>query len=179
MTDSQDVPETARRALERHGAFELGEEGYDCTTTPFDATVTAAHVDAEGRDAEFVVRVSLPSLDAAVEGERVADVVAEGWFETLELRLEDAYDVAEVDSTAELTIDRRGDRIVACFRFVAWDADAGVANAKAIVDYVEGTYVQGVIPGYEYGEPVAGLLSRASEQASSDDAGARRGGTPL
>jgi len=46
-----------------------------------------------------------------------------------------------------------------------------------VIDYVEGTYVQGVIPGYEYGEPVAGLLDRAQQNADSDDA--TRGGTPL
>ena len=33
-----------------------------------------------------------------------------------------------------------------------------------MIDFVEGTYVQGVIPGYEYTEPVSDLLSAARQQ---------------
>lgn len=174
-----EAPSDAARALREHSAFEETADGYVCTTTPFDATVDPLPADAEGRDAQFRVVVELPTLDAVVADETVADVVADGWFETLELRLADAYDVAEVDPVADLEIDRGVETIVVQFHFIAWDADRGAESAKAIVNYVEGTYLQGVIPGYEYDEPVAGLLARASEQASSENGGATRGGTPL
>lgn len=177
MTD--DVPAAAERALQDHRAFEPATEGYAVTTTPFDAVVIAEPADEEGRDAEFDVRVDVPTLDAAVSSEPVAAVVEDGWLDTLELRLEDAYDVAEVDPIAEPTVLRDGDVVHARFRFAAWSADAGVDDAKAIVDFVEGTYVQGVVPGYEYDDPVAGLLARATETADGESGGAERGGTPL
>ncbi|MFB6305150.1 MAG: DUF5813 family protein, partial [Haloferacaceae archaeon] len=34
---------------------------------------------------------------------------------------------------------------------------------------VEGTYVQGIIPGYEYTEPVASVLSEARRAAGAED----------
>jgi len=40
----------------------------------------------------------------------------------------------------------------------------GVDDAGALIDFVEGTYVQGVIPGYEYTAPVSDLLSAARQQ---------------
>jgi len=172
-------PDAAARSLADHRAFERSEDGHAVTTTPFEATVTATPAEAEGRDAAFEVVVEVPTLDAAVAEAVVADVVEDGWFETLALRLEDAYGVAEVDALADPEIERTGDRVLARFEFVAWNADAGVADAKAIVDYVEGTYVQGIVPGYEYAEPVASLVSRATHQADGEDGGARRGGTPL
>ncbi|WP_248515279.1 DUF5813 family protein [Salinarchaeum laminariae] len=177
MSDEPNEP--ARRAFEKHGALERSENGYTVTTTAFDATVSAEPIEQEGRDARFEVEVGMPSLDATVAGDGVADVVEDGWFETLALRLEDAYEVAEVDSDTEPEIVRSDGRVTAQFAFLAWNADTGVDDAKAIVDFVEGTYVQGVIPGYEYEDPVAGLLGRATQQAGSEDGGAERGGTPL
>lgn len=177
MTD--DVPADVERALERHAALERADDGYAVTTTPFDAVIVPEPAEQEGRDASFDVRVDLPTLDAAVAGETVADVVEDGWFDTFELRLADAYDALEVDSLAEPTVDRADDTVHTRFRFTAWSAEAGVDDAKAIVDFVEGTYVQGVIPGYEYEAPVSGLLARATQSADGSGDGAERGGTPL
>ena len=175
MTD--DAPDAARDALQRHGAFEAETDGrFQCTTTPFDAAVTLAPAPGE-RDATFEVRVALPTLDAVVEGETVADVVEDGWYDTLELRLSDAYHPVKSKDTVEPTIERRDDEVIAEFGVQAWEADQGVDDAKAIVDYVEGTYVQGIIPGYEYGDPAAQLLQRAQQNADGDET--RRGGTPL
>ncbi|GAB3684323.1 DUF5813 family protein [Salinarchaeum chitinilyticum] len=176
---SDESTEPARRAFEAHAALEPSEEGYVVTTTAFDATVRAEPIDQDGRDARFEVDVSMPTLDAAVANETVGDVVEDGWFDTLALRLEDAYDAAEVDPDGEPDIRRTDGRVEASFAFLAWDASAGVDDAKAIVDFVEGTYVQGVIPGYEYADPVAGLLDSATQQAGGEDGGAERGGTPL
>ncbi|SNZ11740.1 hypothetical protein SAMN06269185_1385 [Natronoarchaeum philippinense] len=174
MTD--DVPAAAHDAVERHGAFETEGDGYRCTTTPLSATVTLSAAPGD-RDATFEVEVGMPSLDAVVEGERVADVVEDGWFDTLERRLDDAYDAVKSSDRLDPEIERSDEEVVARFGVQAWTARQGVDDAKAIVDYVEGTYVQGVIPGYEYGEPVAGLLNRAQQNADSDET--NRGGTPL
>lgn len=174
MTD--DVPDAAREALQRHGSFEADGDEYQCTTTPLDAAVRATPEPGE-RDATFEVRVTLPTLDAVVEGESVADVVEDGWLETLELRLADAYDVVESRDTLDPTIERRDDDVIAEFGVRAWTASQGVDDAKAIIDFVEGTYVQGVIPGYEYGDPLAGLLQSAQQNADSEET--TRGGTPL
>jgi hypothetical protein len=176
MSDESTDP--GRPALENHAALERSENGHEVTTTPFDATVRSAPADAEGRDARFDVDVSMPSLDAAVADD-VAAVVEDGWFETLALRLEDAYDVVEVDPVQDPEIELEGSTVEASFAFLAWNASNGVDDAKAIVDFVEGTYVQGVIPGYEYEDPVAELLGRATQQAGGEDDGAERGGTPL
>lgn len=169
-----------RRALERHDAFEPADEAtYESTTTPLTAHVTGRSEDDEAWNVRITVLVDLPTLDAVTE-ETVADVVEDGWFETLSLRLEDAYDAPDVDPVAEPAVERDDDRVEATFRFRARSADHGVEDAKAIVDFVEGTYVQGVIPGYTYQDPIAGLLSQARARGGDDgDGGAERGGTPL
>ncbi|NHN46875.1 hypothetical protein G9464_04600 [Halostella sp. JP-L12] len=180
MTDED--TDAARDALAAHGAFEPREDDFACTTTPFDAVVDVDP--AEGpRDGEFVVSVSMPTLSAAVESEDVADVVEDGWYETLELRLEDAFDVAQTTTTEPVDVGRDGDEVRVELTFTAWDAEQGVDDAKALIDFVEGTYVQGIIPGYDYGDPVAQLRQAARQRgeraAEDDDSTGGRGGTPL
>lgn len=177
---TNELPTDMRRAFERHDAFEASDEStFDVITTPFETDVTATPPEQDGRDAQIVITVSLPTLDATTE-ETVGDTVADGWFETLELRLEDAYDAPNTDPVESPTVKRGDDIIEATFRFRAWTASNGVDNAKALVDYVEGTYVQGVIPGYTYEDPVRSLLTRAREHGGDEGAdGAAHGGTPL
>lgn len=147
------------RAFADHDGFESGESGHESTATPFEAVADAERVDGEWR---FRVVVTVPTIRAAVEGE-VGDAVADGWYETLELRLEDAYDLVRADRTDPPEVERDPDAgaVHATFGFGTDDLRQGVDDAAAVVDYVEGTYVQGVIPGYDYGDPVEGLLSRA------------------
>ncbi|HET7324617.1 MAG TPA: DUF5813 family protein, partial [Halococcus sp.] len=40
--------------------------------------------------------------------------------------------------------------------------------AKALIEYVEGTYVEGIVPGYSYLPPVADLLSRARQHGEGE-----------
>ncbi|WP_135665587.1 DUF5813 family protein [Halorhabdus rudnickae] len=172
MTDT--LPQAVVSAFDDHEAFEPAEEGYNVTTTVFDATVTATEADDFGY--RFTVTVRAPMLREAVEAEVVGPAVEEGWFETYERRLEDAtmatrsqvdleeYDVTDENGQAEAT-----------FVFEYGDAERGTEIAKTIVEFVEGTYVEGVVPGYDYGSPVADLLHQA-KTAGSD---AERGGTPL
>ena len=177
MTDQP--PQDARKAFERHDAFEaIDEATFDVTTTPFAVEATAAPAKQDGRDAQFVVTVSVPTIDAATE-EDVGDAVADGWLDTLERRLEDAYDAPDVDPVAKPAIESDGETVEATFQFREWTARNGADDAKAVVDYVEGTYVQGVIPGYTYTDPVRSLLARARAHGGDDADGAAHGGTPL
>jgi hypothetical protein len=147
------------RAFEKHDAFERrGEAEATATATPFDATATA-----EGDPTRYEVRVDLPSIETVVEGS-VGDAVAEGWYETLSLRLADAYDVARV-ADGDVEVERHADAVRVTLSFVADPPERAVDDAAALVDYVEGTYVQGVIPGYEYADPVAGLIADARQNA--------------
>lgn len=175
------LPAPARRAFEGHDAFDPRPDPgtYDCVTTPFEVEATAESHENEGRDARFRLRVTVPAL-AAVTEEEVGPAVAEGWFDSLERHLVDAATVAEVEPTTGPTVERVDDRIELTVAFPAWSASAGIDDVKTIVEYIEGTYVQSVIPGYTYQSPVTGLLAAAGTRAGEDNDGdPRRGGTPL
>ena len=176
-----DLPDRVARELESHDAFAPLEDGagYELTTTVFEATVTADPAEGK-RDGEFSVTVTLPTLDAAVADESVAPVVEDGWFETLERRLEDVFTVAHTTTHDDPAVDRGDDAVTVTLEYVAWDAAEGVADAKALIEYVEGTFAQGIIPGYEYQGPAATLLenaqNRGQQAADGDGSG---GGMPL
>lgn len=171
MTD--DVPQTVERAFERADAFESTPEGFRATTTAFEGRVTVA--DATDDEVVYALTVRAPTLDAATTDE-IGEAVHDGWFETLELRLADApkatRSAVELD---EYGVELRGDEVVVHYRFAMADPVGAAAVAKTFVEYVEGTYVEGVVPGYDYEPPVADLVARA--YTASDEGGA--GGTPL
>lgn len=171
MTD--ELPAEARAAFEGHDAFEPADGGYRLTSTPFAVTATAGERDDYATD--FTVRVEVPTLRAAVTDGEVGDAVQRGWLDTLERRLEDA----PMATRASVDLDGFGvatddGTVVVTYEFSYGDAGRGVDIAKTFAEYVEGTYVEGVVPGYEYGEPVSDLLGAA---ATGDDG--ERGGTPL
>lgn len=172
-----ELPAAVERAVDGHADFERGDDGQlHHAPTRFTATVAATPGEGE-RDAEFAVRVAVPTLSAAVEGE-VAPVVEDGWYDTLALRLEDAFDVTTTNTDQELTVERDGETVTATFEYVAWSAREGLDDAGVLADFVEGTYLQGIVPGYDYLDPVAGLVQQATENAGSEEGGSR-GGTPL
>ncbi|KZN25490.1 hypothetical protein A4G99_03110 [Haladaptatus sp. R4] len=146
--------DAVERAFRLHDGFEDDDEEYVVTTTPFDGSVTV--------DDSIEVTVRMPTLSAVVTDEPVADVVESGWFETLELRLEDAHSVVSADDATPPTVERDGDEVVLSVEFSG--SDKAADDAKAIVDFAEGTWMQGIVPGYEYGEPAAGMLNRAHQQ---------------
>jgi hypothetical protein len=155
----------ATRAFETHGSFEQdGPDEFAVTTTPFDATV---------RTDDDRVTVRLPTLDAVVAGETVADVVERGWYETLERRLDDAHTVAETDDVSPAELTREDDAAVLT---VAFESTPSPHDALAVVEYAEGTWLQGVVPGYEYREPAASLVERARQNYDDDGDGTERGG---
>jgi len=168
MTDEDQT--AVRDAVSSHGAFESTHDGFEYVKTPFDATATVAAADPDdaGDGAYRVtVTVRVPSLDAVVAGETVAEVVEDGWYETFERRIADAFDVARSDGAAPPVVERTPgtDDVIVELVFETRTAGRVVEDAAALVEYVEGTYVQGVIPGYEYRDPVAGLLDSARRAA--------------
>jgi hypothetical protein len=162
---------SAERSLADHGAFEERGEEYAVTTTPFDATV---RVDAAGEALFYEVSVSVPTLDATVETEEVAPVVQEGWFKTFERRIEHPDGTTRVDPGPPLVrLDFETDEVHVEIGFETTAPPRGTEDAKALVDFIEGTYVQGIIPGYEYRDPVAGLIQQAEDRSEG------AGGPPL
>ncbi|GAB7095616.1 DUF5813 family protein [Halolamina litorea] len=166
-----DLPDRARRAFRDHDAFDGHEsDRFVATATPFEGVVDAES--ADGGRIRFVVTVRVPMLDEVTEDD-VAPVVEEGWYETLERRLgnigggvlagghdpEPAVETVTHDGTRVAEVTTAFDEI---------DPRRGVNDAAAFIDFVEGTYVQGVIPGYDYTDPVAGIMAEARRAGGSD-----------
>ena len=171
MTDT--VPDEAREAFEAHGSITETTEGYAVESTVFDGFLTAS----EGPDWKhtYTVTVYVPSLDAATAGE-VGDAVEGSWLDTLERRLADAPQSTR--SNVEIhafEVEDLGGELQITYSFEWGSPERATEIGKTFVEYVEGTYVEGIIPGYEYEPPVSDLLSSAS-QSEGD---ATRGGTPL
>jgi len=161
------------RAFEAHEAYEPTDDGFRVTTSAFEGTVTVR--DGDSGTPSYTLAVRAPTLDAAT-ADQVGPTVADGWFETLQRRLSEAPKSTRVD----LTLDAFGlrteeDDVIAVFEFSLADPNTAAAVAKTFVEYVEGTYVEGVVPGYDYEGVVADLLGRAA----SGEGGTERGGTPL
>jgi hypothetical protein len=151
-----------RQAFRDHGGFEqVDEDRFAVVTTAFDASVTVADA---GDAVAFELVVRVPTL-SAVTADSVAPVVEDGWFETFELRVEDAGGVTRTDRDLSPAVERGDGEIVVRMRFEERDEPRGVDDAIALANFVEGTYVQGIIPGYDYEPPVAGLLSDAYQSA--------------
>ena len=169
MSES-DAAERAQRAAGTNESLEPRDDGdYTVTTTAFDGNV---EVGADEGAIVLTVTATVPMLDAATE-ESVASVVEEGWFETFELRMEDV-DGAIRGGDAEVSVRQVGDEAVIEVELRDLDATRAVADAVAVVEYAEGTYVEGIIPGYEYTGAVTQLIQQAA-----DAAGGSEGGTPL
>ena len=170
MAMTHDAPSTDGFAA--HDAFEPRDDGFALTTVPFDSH-------AEAIDSGYRVGVRAPTLDAATE-ESIAEAVRQGWFETFERRLADAGSVTRgaIDVPAP-TVERDAGSVRVTFAF-EHDDPAGAADAaKALAEYVEGTYVEGIVPGYSYEPPVADLLTRARQHGDEGDGDGSSGAMPL
>jgi hypothetical protein len=155
-----ELPGRVRRAFADHDGFEaVAADEYASTASPFDARVT---VDADDGHVSFAVEARVPTLSAVVEG-GVADVVEEGWYETFELRVMDADGVIRGDHALDPVVRRTDEEVVVAIEYTDINERRGVDDAAALVTFVEGTFVQGVIPGYDYTEPVTSIISSARE----------------
>ena len=156
-------------AFAAHDAYESDDGEYALTTTPFDGRVT---VD----DDEYRVWVTMPTLDAATE-EPIENVLENGWFETLALRLADAGGATRTDvDVPEPTVERRNGEVHVEWLLAHGDGARAAEAAKALVEYAEGTYVEGIVPGYSYLPPVADLIARARTEGDGEG---ERGPMPL
>ena len=138
-------------ALETAESFEAANGAYRVTTAKFEARV---HPEAD----RWTVTVEVPTIEAAVDGE-VGDAVAAGWFETLERRLDGVTGVTRTDEVATPEVKRAGDQVVIETSFAPGGDPA--SEALAIVNYIDGTWFQGLIPGYDYVESVAAMRQDA------------------
>lgn len=173
MTDTQ----TARRAFERHDAYTTEDDEYILETTAFESRVVIS--ETEETDTEkhrYTLTVRTPTLDSAVE-ESVGPSLLDGWFETFERRLEDTPGAVRADiDLDELAVRSDDGEAIVTLSIVFGNADRAPDVAKAMAEYVEGTYVEGIVPGYTYRSPVSELLSNAQHGDSEETAG---GPTPL
>lgn len=171
VDDEAALPGRVRRAARDHDAVDAdGPDGtLAVTSTPFDAALAVAEAD-DGR-IEFDVTVSVPTL-SAVAVDAVADVVEDGWYDTFERRIATIGDVTVAGHDLDPAVERRGDEVTVAESLRDVNERRGLNDAVAVVDFVEGTYVQGVIPGYDYGEPVTGLISRARAAGGDEGSGA-------
>ena len=167
MTD--EIPDRAVRAFESHDAFERDGKWFEVTTTTFEGRVTAT--ETEEWALQYTLEVRAPMLSAAVN-DPVGPAVEDGWFETYELRLEDAPMAVrdDVDLDDQRVVEEAGDA-VAIFEFEWGNADRAPDIAKAIAEYTEGTYMEGIVPGYDYQPPVSELLSQARQSDSTGESG--------
>jgi hypothetical protein len=157
-----ELPGRVRRAFRDHGSFApAGDDVWISETTAFDGEA-AAEPAGDGR-IRFAITVCVPALSTVTAGE-MADVVESGWYETFERRVVDVSGVTRGDHEFDPSVDREGEEIVVAFALTEINERRGVDDAGALIDFVEGTYVQGLIPGYEYTEPVARLVSSARQQ---------------
>jgi hypothetical protein len=163
-----EMPDRLRTAFESHDAFESTPDGYRLTTTAFEAVVRgedAGHTD------QYTIVVHAPTLVSATV-EDVGPALAESWRETLTRRLDSAPKSTRATVTLdELSVEESGEQLRIEFQFSWGNPDRAVEIAKTFIEYVEGTYVEGIVPGYEYKPPVSELLSDASQTGE--------GGTPL
>ncbi|CAI49677.2 uncharacterized protein NP_3172A [Natronomonas pharaonis DSM 2160] len=166
---SDELPEKAVRAFERHDAFERDGEWFTVTTTTFDGRVTAEETDDWALS--YTVEVRAPMLSSATE-EVVGPAVEDGWFDTYDRRLEDAPMAVrqDLELDEQRVFEEAGDA-VAVFGFEWGNADHVPDMTKAIAEYVEGTYMEGIVPGYEYGQPVSEMLSQARQSAGESGRG--------
>lgn len=144
-------------------AFELVDDGFRVTTVELDAVVTITKPpDKPGL--EYRLTVTAPDIDAVVVGETVADVVREGWFETFERRLADPHQVGIGLDPIEPTVLKDDGSVHVRLTFTESNVERARDNAKSLAEFVEGTWVEGLIPGYEYRGPAKTLLGRAMQQ---------------
>jgi hypothetical protein len=165
---NSDIPESVSSAFESHEAFEAADSGYLLTTTVFEPRVEAV---TERVGARYTVTVGVPTLDAATE-EAIGEALSESWQETLTRRLEEAPKAtrSQVDLDG-FEVEALGEELRIEYTFTWGNPSRAVEIAKTFAEYVEGTYVEGIVPGYDYRPPVSSLLADASQSGE--------GGTPL
>jgi hypothetical protein len=146
-------------ALAAHHRLAERDDGFVPTQTTFEATVSV-------EDGSVRIESHVPTLDAVVTDETVAPVVEDGWFETFERRVEDLAGVTKTDDVAVESVEREGEGVTVVTTIRPSTGTAG-EDVIAVVSFVEGTWMEGIIPGYEYEARIQRLRERARENAQS------------
>ena len=165
---SDDLPAEVATAFDDNDSLTIRKGSGVVTTTTFEGTVTA---DTRESPTAYTVTVVVPTIESATGG-AVGEAVAADWFRTLRRRLKDATTATRADIELDsFRVETREGSVHVEYSF-SDDSPARAADIAAVfAEFVEGTYVEGIVPGYEYESPVADLLSQASQ--------GEKGGTPL
>lgn len=167
-----ELPAAAARAFDAHDAYEraAGGPAFVLTTTRFDATTTARDDSETEWALTYELEVRAPML-SAVTADAVGPAVEEGWFDTFTLRLEDAPGAVRDSVDTDLDVTEEADDAVVTYSFEWGDPDRAAAIAKAFAEFVEGTYMEGVVPGYDYQQPVSEMLASARGAGGDEGSG--------
>lgn len=173
MTD-EDLPDAAAQAFDAHDAYEPAPDGYRIETTRFDATLTASDDAEPGWALRYELTVRAPMLSEAVAEdaeEQVGPAVEAGWLDTLERRVADAPGAVRDSVDPEVEVRERAGEAVVTYTFEWGDASRAADIAKAFAEFVEGTYMEGIVPGYDYGPPVSEMLASARSAGGDEGSG--------
>lgn len=167
--------DAAVRAFERHGTYTEADGAtdgeYAVETTAFDSHVAVA---ADADPPVYTLTVRTPTLDSAVE-EEVGPNLLDGWFETLQRRVKDAPGAVREDIDLAADVQSADGQAIVTLRFPFDRPERAPDVVKAMTEYVEGTYVEGVVPGFTYRPPVSGLLASATHSEGTEQNGNRDG----
>ncbi|AWB27714.1 DUF5813 family protein [Halococcoides cellulosivorans] len=128
------------------------------TATPLQTAIRRTPTD----EPTWTVEIRVPTIDA-VATDPVGAAVQDDWFETFRRRAREASGATRRSIDPEVSIDRTDDHVVVTYAFEERVTDRALEVARDIALFVEGTYVQGAIPGYDYEPPLSKLLHRAKE----------------
>ncbi|MFB6132527.1 MAG: DUF5813 family protein [Halanaeroarchaeum sp.] len=148
-----------RTALAAHEQIEERGDAFVPTETTFEACVTV-----EGDRVR--VESAVPTLDAVVDGETVAPVVEDGWLETFERRVRNVDGVTRAEEAAVATVERRDSSVTVVVDLRSTPDTVG-DDVVAVDSFVEGTWMEGIVPGYDYVDRVQQLRERARQNAQS------------
>lgn len=144
-----------------HGRFARVDERGESTASEFEPTTNDWDAHTVVADGTVELEVTVPTLSAVVN-EPVADVVEDGWYDTFERRVVDADSVTLADDVTVTDVSRADGGITVELTMTPRTGKAA-DDALALVNYVEGTWFQGVIPGYDYVEQVQSMRDRAAQ----------------
>ena len=144
-----------------HGRFARVEERGDSAPAEFEPTTNDWGARAVVADETVELAVTVPTLSAVVN-EPVADVVEDGWYDTFERRVVDADSVTLADDVTVTDVSRADGDVTVELTMTPRTGKAA-DDALALVNYVEGTWFEGVIPGYDYVEQVQSMRNRAAQ----------------
>ena len=141
-------------ALVSHPTFEADDGAFRLTSAALESSVSV-------HGGTLRVRVWIPTLGEVVTDDEPSPVVEDAWFDTLERRLLEGYDVTRSTAAAGAEVERSDTEVVVTYTIESDTPSTAVDDAKALIEYAIGTYVQGAIPGYTYDTPLGDLLETA------------------